>query len=105
MNSSATADIAVTPPDSLTCYDAPLFVGVERSAARDHASSSGAAGAAATGPAGAKITAVGTDASNKLDDMINSMLPPRYSKHSIVHPRMNQRLILHSLHRAPQRMG
>jgi hypothetical protein len=75
MNSSVTggaADIAVTPPDSLTRFDAPLFVGVERS----HA-------AAATGAAGAKLTAVGADAANKLDDMINSMLPPRYSNYSI----------------------
>lgn len=78
MNSSATGpshvDIAVNPPDSLTRFDAPLFVGVERSAPRDPAAASAAFGAA---PGGAKLTAAGADASNKLDDMINSMLPPR----------------------------
>lgn len=51
------AELGVSPPDSLMKHDAPLFVGIEPSAV------------------GAKASAEGL---SKLDDMINSMLPPRY---------------------------
>eukprot|EP01041_Mallomonas_annulata_P008063 gene8063-16539_t len=51
--------IAVTPPDSLVKFDAPLFAGIEPSA-----------------EAGAAACALNENGS-KLDDMINSMLPPR----------------------------
>jgi hypothetical protein len=50
-------EISVTPPDSLVKYDAPLFVGIE------------------PGSDGAKATM--TEGASKIDDMINSMLPPR----------------------------
>jgi hypothetical protein len=50
------SDLGVSPPDSLMKYDAPLFVGIEPSVN------------------GGKMTAEGL---SKLDDMINSMLPPR----------------------------
>jgi hypothetical protein len=53
------SDLGVSPPDSLMKYDAPLFVGIEPSAN------------------GGKMTAEGL---SKLDDMINSMLPPRYGR-------------------------
>ena len=50
-------EIAVNPPANLVKYDAPLFAGLNTTRAR---------------PTG-KMDA----ASAKLDDMINSMLPPR----------------------------
>ena len=50
------AELGVSPPESLMKYDAPLFVGIEPSST------------------GIKSTAEGL---SKLDDMINSMLPPR----------------------------
>ncbi len=53
------AEITVTPPDSLVKYEAPLFVGIEPSAAP-------------LNPKG------GLGENNtKLEDMINSILPPR----------------------------
>jgi hypothetical protein len=54
-------EISVTPPESLVKFDAPLFVGIEQSA---YASASKAV--------------PGTETASKMDDMINSMLPPRY---------------------------
>ena len=56
MNSSL--DIAVSPPESLVKYDAPLFLGIEPS----------------NKGAGSKVP---NESATKLDDMINSMLPPR----------------------------
>eukprot|EP00596_Hydrurales_sp_CCMP1899_P004430 CAMPEP_0119042042 /NCGR_PEP_ID=MMETSP1177-20130426/14310_1 /TAXON_ID=2985 /ORGANISM="Ochromonas sp, Strain CCMP1899" /LENGTH=231 /DNA_ID=CAMNT_0007008545 /DNA_START=163 /DNA_END=855 /DNA_ORIENTATION=+ len=50
------AELGVSPPDSLMKHDAPLFMGIEPSAM------------------GGKASAEGL---SKLDDMINSMLPPR----------------------------
>ena len=50
------AELGVSPPESLMKYEAPLFVGIEPSST------------------GIKSTAEGL---SKLDDMINSMLPPR----------------------------
>ena len=52
------SDLGVSPPDSLVKYDAPLFVGIEPSSN------------------GGKTFAEGL---SKLDDMINSMLPPRFA--------------------------
>ena len=54
--------IAVTPPESLVRFDAPLFVGVEPNAD--------------TLVSLLNKTSLSENAS-KLDDMINSMLPPR----------------------------
>lgn len=51
--------IAVTPPDSLVKYDAPLFVGIEPSS-----------------EAGAPPRS-SNEGGSKLDDMINAMIPPR----------------------------
>jgi dynein light intermediate chain len=56
---SMQADIAVNPPDTIVRFDAPLFVGIERSTV-----------AGATKPNHNENT-------TKLDDMINAMLPPR----------------------------
>jgi hypothetical protein len=50
-------EISVTPPESLVKFEAPLFVGIE---SRQHASPTR------------------NENASKLDDMINSMLPPRY---------------------------
>ena len=57
------SDIAVNPPDTIVKYDAPLFVGIERSTV-----------AGATKPNHNENT-------TKLDDMINAMLPPRFKSH------------------------
>jgi hypothetical protein len=54
-----TGEITVTPPDSLVKYEAPLFVGIESSNISHH-------------PKG------GLNDNTKVDDMINSILPPRY---------------------------
>ena len=52
-------EIAVTPPDSLVQYEAPLFAGIEPSSKP------------------AAKTSSFSETNAKLDDMINSMLPPR----------------------------
>ena len=52
--------IAVNPPESLVKYDAPLFVGVQTRSDGDYTK--------------AKLT----ENQSKLDDMLNSMLPPKY---------------------------
>lgn len=57
-----TSDIAVSPPDSLVKYDAPLFIGIEPSSK-------------ASPP-----KATMNESATKIEDMINSMLPPRYRK-------------------------
>jgi hypothetical protein len=54
-----TAEITVTPPDSLVKYEAPLFVGIEASSA------------APQGRGGLN------ENNTKIEDMINSILPPR----------------------------
>lgn len=51
--------ITVNPPESLVKYDAPLFVGVQSRADGDYTK--------------AKLT----ENQSKLDDMLNSMLPPK----------------------------
>lgn len=51
-------EISVTPPDSLVQFDAPQFVGIEPSRET-------------------RATANGAEGATKLDEMINSMLPPR----------------------------
>lgn len=54
-------ELRVSPPDSLLRYDAPLFVGIEKSQTKVPAAST-----------------KGLSAENsKLDDMLNAMLPPR----------------------------
>jgi hypothetical protein len=52
------AEITVTPPDSLVKYEAPLFVGIEPSVEQN-----------LKGPL--------NENNAKLEDMINSILPPR----------------------------
>jgi dynein light intermediate chain len=54
-------DLKVSPPDSLLRFDAPLFVGIEKSQTKV-----------------TTATGKGMNAENsKLDDMLNAMLPPR----------------------------
>jgi dynein light intermediate chain len=55
-------EISVTPPDSLIKFDAPLFAGIEKKNVN--------------GTLGGNNT-LATESSSKLEDMINSMLPPR----------------------------
>ena len=51
-------DLYVSPPESLVKFEAPLFVGIQ--------------------PSGTAEKAGGVnEATSKLDDMINAMLPPR----------------------------
>ena len=52
-------ELGISPPESLLKYDAPLFVGIQSS----------------QGSANGKNAPEGL---SKLDDMVNSMLPPRY---------------------------
>ena len=51
--------VAVTPPDSLLRFDAPIFVGLEPSVE------------------GTKPKSKATADASKLEDMLNSMIPPR----------------------------
>lgn len=53
-------EISVTPPETLVKFDAPLFGGIEPSADRAHHGKS-----------------QGPENNAKLEDMVNSMLPPR----------------------------
>ena len=59
---SSPIEVAVTPPDSLVRFDPPIFVGLEPSVE------------------GTKLkpnNKTNTEAS-KLEDMLNSMIPPRF---------------------------
>lgn len=56
---TATGEISVTPTETLVKFDAPLFAGIEGSAEKVVAKSHNQEG------------------NSKLEDMINSMLPPR----------------------------
>jgi len=58
-------EVSVTPPDSLVRYDAPVFVGLEPSVEA------------------AKPRNKINEQSLKLEDMINSMIPPRLNSISI----------------------
>lgn len=53
-------EISVTPPETLVKYEAPLFAGIEPSADRI-----------------ASLKSPNQENNAKLDDMVNSMLPPR----------------------------
>lgn len=53
-------EISVSPPETLLKYDAPLFAGIEPSHA-DHAA----------------LKSPNQENNPKIDDMVNSMLPPR----------------------------
>jgi hypothetical protein len=57
MNSNS-VEISVSPPETLVRYNAPLFGGTE--------------------PSETKKSQVPGDAAAKLEDMVNSMLPPRF---------------------------
>lgn len=59
-NPATNAEISVTPPETLVKYDAPLFAGIEP-------------------PADKPVLPKGTNGelNAKLEDMLNSMLPPR----------------------------
>ena len=50
-------DLYVSPPETLVKFEAPLFVGIH--------------------PSGTTEKAGVNEATSKLDDMINAMLPPR----------------------------
>ena len=56
-----TAEITVTPPDTLVKFDAPLFVGIDGGTKTNNK----------------KTTKLGNENTAKLDDMINAMLPAR----------------------------
>ena len=60
MNETGQMEVAVNPPDSLIRYDAPIFVGLEPSVDGSNMKASKA-----------------NDQTAKLEDMLNSMLPPR----------------------------
>ncbi len=61
MNETKAMEVAVTPPDSLMRYDAPIFVGLEPSVE------------------GSNIKPKSdNNQTAKMEDMLNSMLPPRY---------------------------
>lgn len=59
---NAAMEVSVSPPESLLKYQAPLFVGIEPSAETINQ---------------AKGAKAGGEASTKLDDMVNAMLPAR----------------------------
>ena len=62
MNDTEALEVAVTPPDSLVKYDAPIFVGLEPSVE------------------GIQVKNKNTELNPKLDEMLNSVIPPRYFK-------------------------
>ena len=53
-------EISVTPPETLVKYDAPLFAGIETSGDKAH------------------VKPPNQESNSKLEDMVNSMLPPRF---------------------------
>lgn len=55
----APGEISVTPPETLVKFDAPLFAGIETSGEKAH------------------IKSQNQENNTKLEDMVNSMLPPR----------------------------
>jgi hypothetical protein len=58
MNHTGGGEISVSPPETLVKFDAPLFAGIE--------------------PAGDKNTSKARQETNsKIEDMLNSMIPPR----------------------------
>ena len=59
MNETGPLEVAVTPPDSLVKYDAPIFVGLEPSVD------------------GIKTKSKLNEQNSKLEDMLNAMIPPR----------------------------
>lgn len=59
-NPATNVEISVTPPETLVKFDAPLFAGIEPPADK------------AVLPKGQ-----GGESNAKLEDMLNSMLPPR----------------------------
>jgi hypothetical protein len=60
-NSGGNSEIAVSPPETLLKFDAPLFAGIEPSHAEKLA-----------------LNTSNQESNPKIDDMVNSMLPPRY---------------------------
>jgi hypothetical protein len=64
MAADGAGEILVHPPDSLLKYEPPVFVGLEPSKGE---------GEAHHAPGDSKQK----DAGSQLDDMLNSMLPPR----------------------------
>lgn len=58
-NAAGTGEISVTPPETLVKFDAPLFAGIESTGDRTRATSNN------------------QESNSKLEDMVNSMLPPR----------------------------
>jgi len=68
MNETSPLEVAVTPPDSLVRYDAPIFVGLEPSVEGSSNLQSSKA----------------NESSAKLEDMLNSMIPPRYIPNNAV---------------------
>lgn len=64
MNSTNGGEISVSPPETLVKFDAPLFAGIEPNADKN----------------GTK--AQHQENSSKIEDMLNSMIPPRYAENA-----------------------
>jgi hypothetical protein len=64
-------EISVSPPETLVKYDAPLFAGIESGGEKLGSKSNNQEG------------------NSKIDDMLNSMLPPRWVIHLFVSPHHN----------------
>ena len=60
MNGTGAGEISVSPPETLVKFDAPLFAGIEPSNEKNGAKSQN------------------QENSSKIEDMLNSMIPPRY---------------------------
>jgi hypothetical protein len=59
MDGTAPLEVAVSPPDSLVRYDAPIFAGLEPSSE------------------GTKHKPKPSETASKLEDMLDAMIPPR----------------------------
>jgi hypothetical protein len=59
MNNTGGGDISVSPPETLVKFDAPLFAGIEPKGNDKNGKSQN------------------QDGNSKIEDMLNSMIPPR----------------------------
>ena len=60
MNGTGGGEISVSPPETLVKFDAPLFAGIEPSSEKHGTKNQN------------------QDGGSKIEDMLNSMIPPRY---------------------------
>lgn len=61
MNSTQGGEISVSPPETLVKFDAPLFAGIEPNSEKS------------------AHKANHNENGSKIEDMLNSMIPPRYN--------------------------